>query len=186
MTAAKGLLLGIAFCGGLFFLLIIAVAIFGEPEDKSQEASTEGTEATTTEAPTTEAPTTEAPTTEAPTTEAPTTAPPATVPPTTPPDPFAGETVSQRNARQTAADYLDYSSFSRSGLIEQLEFEGFTAGDATYGVDALNVDWNEQAAKTAADYLDYSSFSHSGLVDQLVFEGFTQAQAEYGVSTTGL
>jgi hypothetical protein len=65
-------------------------------------------------------------------------------------------------------------------------FEGFTQGDATYGVDALNVDWNEQAAKKAAEYLDYSAFSHSGLVEQLVFEGFTQAQAEYGVSTTGL
>ena len=99
---------------------------------------------------------------------------------------MAGETVSQRNPRQTAADYLEYTSFSRRGLIEQLEYEGFTQGDAEYGVDALNVDWNEQAAKTAAGYLEYTSFSRSGLIDQLVYEGFTQAQAEYGVSTTGL
>lgn len=96
------------------------------------------------------------------------------------------ETVSQRNARAKAADYLDYTSFSRSGLISQLEFEGFSQEDATYGVDALNADWNEQAAAKAAEYLDYTSFSRSGLIDQLVFEGFTQAQAEYGVSTTGL
>lgn len=102
-----------------------------------------------------------------------------TVPPPT-------ETVSQENARQKAADYLDYSSFSQSGLIEQLEYEGFTQADAAYGVVALNVDWNEQAAKQAAEYLDYSSFSRSGLIEQLVYEGFTQGQAEYGVSTTGL
>jgi len=65
-------------------------------------------------------------------------------------------------------------------------FEGFPQEDAAYGVDALNVEWNDQAAKKAAEYLKYSSFSRSGLIDQLVFEGFTQAQAEYGVSTTGL
>jgi hypothetical protein len=100
--------------------------------------------------------------------------------------PFADETASQRNARLKAGDYLDFTSFSRSGLIQQLEFEGFTPDDAAYGVDALNVDWNDQAAKKAAEYLDFTSFSHSGLVDQLVFEGFTRAQAEYGVSTTGL
>ena len=85
-----------------------------------------------------------------------------------------------------AADYLDFMSFSRSGLIKQLEYEGFTQEDATYGADALNVDWNEQAAKKAADYLDFTSFSRSGLIKQLEYEGFTQAQAEYGVSTTGL
>jgi host cell surface-exposed lipoprotein len=115
----------------------------------------------------------------------PTTATPATVPPTSEGHP-AGETVSQRNARQKAAEYLDLMAFSRSGLIEQLVFEGFTQGDAAYGVDALNVDWNEQAAKKAAEYLDLMSFSRSGLIEQLVFEGFSQVQAEYGVSTTGL
>jgi SOS response regulatory protein OraA/RecX len=94
--------------------------------------------------------------------------------------------VSQENARRSASDYLDYSAFSRSGLIEQLVYEGFTQADATYAVDALNVNWNEQAAKSAAEYLAYSAFSRSGLIEQLVYEGFTQEQAEYGVSTTGL
>lgn len=83
-------------------------------------------------------------------------------------------------------DYLDFTSFSRTGLIEQLEYEGFSREDATYAVDVLNVDWNAQAAQTAADYLDYTSFSRNSLIDQLLYEGFTQAQAEYGVSTTGL
>jgi hypothetical protein len=30
-------------------------------------------------------------------------------------------------------DYLDYTSFSLKGLIDQLEFEGFTAKQAKYG-----------------------------------------------------
>ena len=77
-------------------------------------------------------------------------------------------------------------AFSRSGLITQLEFEGFSTQDATYGTDSLNTDWNEQAAKKAASYLETMSFSRSGLITQLEFEGFTPAQAEYGVSTTGL
>jgi hypothetical protein len=50
------------------------------------------------------------------------------------------------------------------------------------GVNAVSVNWNEQAAKKAADYLDVSAFSRSGLIDQLEFEGFTTAQAQYGVS----
>ena len=95
-------------------------------------------------------------------------------------------TVSQQNALRTAEGYLDYSAFSYSGLIGQLEFEGFTTEDATWGTDKVGADWNEQAAKTAKDYLAYSSFSHSGLVDQLVFEGFTPEQAAYGVGQTGL
>lgn len=98
----------------------------------------------------------------------------------------AKETPSQKNARQKAKSYLEFSAFSRSGLIKQLEFEEFTNQDATYGVDILTVDWNEQAAKKAKAYLGTSSLSRRGLIKQLEFEGFTQAQAEYGVSTTGL
>jgi len=94
----------------------------------------------------------------------------------------AGEvaTASQEQAARKAADYLDYSSFSRQGLIEQLEFEGFSTADAAYGVDSLSVDWKKQAAQKAKDYLDYSAFSPEGLIEQLEFEGFTNAQAEYG------
>lgn len=98
----------------------------------------------------------------------------------------AKETVSQRNARSKADAYLDMSGFSRSGLIEQLEFEGFSEADATYGADAVGADWNEQAARKAEQYLDMTSFSRSGLIEQLKFEGFSQSEAEYGVSTTGL
>lgn len=95
-------------------------------------------------------------------------------------------TVSQSNAVKKAASYLRSSSFSRSGLIRQLEYEEFSSGDSEYGVDAQGADWNLQAAKKAASYLSSSSFSRSSLLSQLLYEGFTQSQAEYGVGTTGL
>jgi len=95
-------------------------------------------------------------------------------------------TVSQRNALRKAESYLDFSAFSRTGLIGQLEFEKYSTEDSTWAADRVTVDWNEQAAKKAKSYLEFSSFSRSGLVDQLLFEGFTPEQAEYGASTTGL
>jgi hypothetical protein len=96
------------------------------------------------------------------------------------------ETASQAQARQSAAGYLDYTAFSRTGLIKQLQFEGYSAKDATYGTDAQHANWNKQAALAAKHYLDYDSFSREGLIDQLKFEGYTQAQAEYGVNQVGL
>lgn len=95
-------------------------------------------------------------------------------------------TVSQQNALRAAGDYLDFKAFSRMGLIKQLEFENYSTADATWAVDRVTVNWNEQAAKAAKDYLDFKAFSRAGLIDQLIFEGYTPAQAEYGVSKTGL
>lgn len=91
-------------------------------------------------------------------------------------------TTGERNALKKAKEYLRYTSFSYSGLVKQLEYEGFSNSEAVYGVDNCGADWNEQAAKKAKEYLDYSSFSRSGLVEQLEYEGFTHDQAEYGVS----
>lgn len=97
-----------------------------------------------------------------------------------------GVSVSKSQAAKSAASYLRYMSFSRIGLIRQLEYEGFSNEDATYGVDRQNADWYAQAAKSAAAYLRSSSFSRSGLINQLLYEGFSQAEAEYGVNSVGL
>jgi hypothetical protein len=107
-------------------------------------------------------------------------------PPPPPAAPFGNGTVSQQNALKSATNYLSVLAFSRSGLIDQLKHEGFNEADAIFGVDALDADWNAQAAYQAAKYLLVSAFSHSGLVTQLLHEGYSQEQAEYGVSTTGL
>jgi len=95
-------------------------------------------------------------------------------------------TNSRTQAVKSATSYLRFTSFSRSGLIKQLEYEKFSLDDATYGVDAQNADWNTQAAKSATSYLKTMSFSRSGLIAQLVYEGFSQSQAEYGVNAVGL
>ena len=86
------------------------------------------------------------------------------------------------SALQKAHDYLDYSAFSRTGLIEQLEYEGFSEDDATYAVDNCGADWKKQAVLKAKQYRGYSAFSHKGLVEQLEYEGFTSEQAEYGAT----
>lgn len=101
------------------------------------------------------------------------------------PEESSNETLGQSNAVAKAESYLDFSAFSRKGLIEQLEFEGFDTADAEYAVDKVDPDWNEQAALKAKSYLEFSSFSRSGLIDQLKFEGFSDEEAEFGATAVG-
>ncbi|TMW71273.1 hypothetical protein FGB90_13060 [Alteribacter natronophilus] len=95
-------------------------------------------------------------------------------------------TLSQENAIGSAEDYLAYTAFSKEGLIDQLEFEGFSNEEATFAVEYIDPDWYEQAVKSGEQYLDYSNFSRSGLIDQLEFEGFTNSQATHAVDEIGL
>ena len=44
----------------------------------------------------------------------------------------AGATTGQKNALQKAHSYLAYTAFSYNGLVDQLEFEGFTHDEALY------------------------------------------------------
>lgn len=94
--------------------------------------------------------------------------------------------ASKDNALKSAKSYLSHSAFSYSGLVKQLEYEGYPEEDATYAADNCGADWNEQAAKSAQSYLSHSSFSRSKLIDQLEYEGFTYSQATYGVEKNGL
>jgi len=94
-------------------------------------------------------------------------------------------TLGEKNALRTALDYLSYASFSYSGLVKQLEFEGYIHEEAVYGADNCAADWNEQAALKAEEYLGYSAFSRDGLITQLEYEGFTRQQAEYGAQIVG-
>ncbi|NLF03423.1 MAG: hypothetical protein GX593_00140 [Actinomycetales bacterium] len=90
-------------------------------------------------------------------------------------------TVSQEQAVRSAESYLRYSAFSKKGLIDQLEYEGFLIEDASFAVEHIDVDWKAQALSSAESYLRFSAFSKKGLIDQLVYEGFTKKQAEHGV-----
>lgn len=94
-------------------------------------------------------------------------------------------TLGERQALLSAQNYLEYTAFSRSGLIEQLEYEGYSSQEAEYALGQLSVNWNQQAALSAENYLEYSAFSRSGLIEQLQYEGFTRSQAEYGAEAVG-
>jgi hypothetical protein len=101
-------------------------------------------------------------------------------------------TLAMENALESAEGYLDYSAFSRLGLIGQLTSEygeGYGVVDATWAVDQLNADWREQAVKSAKSYLEFSSFSRQGLIDQLSSDygdRFTVEEATYAVNKIGL
>lgn len=95
-------------------------------------------------------------------------------------------TISQKNALRKAAQYLNYTAFSYTGLIDQLEFEGYSTEDATFAVDHCGADWMIQAELKAEQYMDYAAFSRSGLIGQLEFEGFTAEQAAHGADHVGL
>lgn len=95
------------------------------------------------------------------------------------------ETVSEVNAKRKAESYLSVMGFSKTGLIDQLKFDGFSTADATYGVEHIVVNWDEQAAKKAKSYMDVMAFSANGLIGQLIFDGFTEKQAAYGAYMVG-
>jgi host cell surface-exposed lipoprotein len=90
-------------------------------------------------------------------------------------------TAGQRNALSSAQDYLHSSAFSKSGLVEQLEYEDFSSSEARWAVAHVRVSWNAEAVESAKSYLRSSSFSRQGLIEQLEYEGFTHSQAAYGV-----
>ena len=90
-------------------------------------------------------------------------------------------TFGELMALESAKNYLRVSAFSKQGLIEQLEFEGYSNEEATYAVNHCGANWKEQAVKAAKQYLRVMSFSKQGLIDQLIFDGFTEEEAIYGV-----
>lgn len=84
-----------------------------------------------------------------------------------------------------AQSYLRTQAFSKSGLIRQLEYHGYSTSEATSAANSCGANWNEQAKKKAKSYLNTQAFSKSGLTRQLEYEGFTSSQASYGVSNCG-
>lgn len=111
------------------------------------------------------------------------------------PEPTVEEPTStraQENALRAAQNYLDFSPFSKRGLIDQLTSEygdGYELADARWAVNRLDVDWKEQAVRAAENYLELSSFSRQGLIEQLTSEygdRYTRDQAVHAVNKVGL
>lgn len=101
-------------------------------------------------------------------------------------------TVAQQNAVRSAESYISFSGFSRQGLIDQLSSEygdQYSVEDATFAVDSLNIDYDEQAERSAESYLEFSGFSCQGLIDQLSSDfgdKYTPNQARNGAKAVGI
>ena len=90
-------------------------------------------------------------------------------------------TMGQKNALREAETYLRSDSYSKSDLIEQLKYDGYTEEEATYAANNVKVEWNEQCYKTAEAYLRSDSFSKSDLIGQLEYDGFTEEEIKYAI-----
>ncbi|HEX2703439.1 MAG TPA: Ltp family lipoprotein [Solirubrobacteraceae bacterium] len=91
-----------------------------------------------------------------------------------------------KEAVESAREYLKTQAFSLKGLVSQLKYGGFTSSQAEYGVARSGANWDQQAAKSAREYLKTQAFSASALIGQLEYSGFTASQAEYGAKAVGL
>lgn len=95
------------------------------------------------------------------------------------------QTTGNQGALNKAKDYLRSQAFSYRGLINQLEYHGYSESEAKYGADYCGANWNDQALKKAKNYLSSQAFSQSGLKKQLEYEGFTESEASYAVERCG-
>ena len=91
----------------------------------------------------------------------------------------------QSNALKAAKNYIKLMAFSYSGLISQLEYEGYSHDDAVYAADNCDADWYAMAAKAANNYIDIMAFSRDELINQLQYDGYTYDQAVYGAESVG-
>ncbi|MDE7089652.1 MAG: Ltp family lipoprotein, partial [Prevotella sp.] len=90
------------------------------------------------------------------------------------------------NALNYAVAYLDVMPFSLNGLIEQLEYEGFSYEEAKFAADNCGADWKEQAVLMGRKYIELYNFSRSDLYEQLKYEGFSGDEAGFALDELGL
>ena len=88
-------------------------------------------------------------------------------------------------AVKKAKSYLSHLAYSESGLLKQLDYEGFTPEQARFGVDHSDADWFAEAAEKAASYMEHLAYSRDGLYRQLEYEGFTPDQIEFALADVG-
>ena len=91
-------------------------------------------------------------------------------------------TAAMQNAISAARSYLDYTAFSRSGLIQQSRIRGLR--DRRRDLRRrLSEGRLERAGIQVREVLPrLHQFFSPGLIEQLQFEGFTYEQAAYGAN----
>ncbi|MDE5768644.1 MAG: Ltp family lipoprotein [Oscillospiraceae bacterium] len=89
---------------------------------------------------------------------------------------------SKNEVLQCALQFIEFSDYSYNGLVEILEFQGYSHEEAMYAADNCEADWNAEAIESAEGYLKVRNFSKEELINQLLSVGYTQEQAEYGAN----
>lgn len=100
-------------------------------------------------------------------------------------DDYSALDYESQNCYDQAMSYLDFMAFSRNGLIQQLQYEGYTDNAISNALDLLEkyyISWDTEAVKKAQEYMETFSFSQQRLYEQLIHDGFTEEQANYGAS----
>lgn len=96
-------------------------------------------------------------------------------------------TMGQKNALSKAKSYANTMHMSKSRIYNQLTSnygEGFTAEEANYAIENLDVDWKRNALEKAKSYQNTMHMSKSRIKNQLTSnygEGFTAEEAEYAI-----
>ncbi len=91
------------------------------------------------------------------------------------------------SALRKAETYSDMMHMSKVGIYEQLISEygdQFTEEAATYAMENLVADWNENALEKAYNYAETMYMSKAGIYDQLISEygeKFTEEEAQYAI-----
>lgn len=88
----------------------------------------------------------------------------------------------KKEALELAKSYIEASTFSKSGLIKQLEYEGYTKKEATYAANRCGADWNEEAIEFA---LKHTPCSKESLESYLSCFGFTSSQIKFALKEIG-
>ena len=90
-----------------------------------------------------------------------------------------------RSVMEKAKFYSDVLNMSKARMYEELTAGcGFTAEEAQYAVDNIEVDWKENALKDAEFYHQYMSMSPGEIYDQLTSEfggQYTPEEAQYAI-----
>jgi hypothetical protein len=97
-------------------------------------------------------------------------------------------TSGQKNALESAQNYVEMSGFSKAGLIQQLSSsagDGYSKADATFAANHVGADWNKEAVESAKNYLEITPMSKDGLIQQLsssAGDKYTEVQARYAAN----
>jgi SOS response regulatory protein OraA/RecX len=100
-------------------------------------------------------------------------------------DPTENSSLGETNALKAAENYLDLMAFSKSGLADQLEYDGYTEKQIEFAVNNCYVDFAAEAAEAAENYIEIMAFSKQELTDQLEYDGYTENQIRFALQMVG-